>query len=96
MALTSRLVAGLLGAAIVGGAAAAQHQQDGLVNVAVGDIKTGDIVSNNTVAVDIAANVAATVRGTTVNAAVISEQLAKTGAFNCEGPDQFVRITPAR
>jgi hypothetical protein len=96
MAIRSKFVAMLLGAVLSVGTAAAQQQQAGLVNVAVGDIKTGDIASNNKVVVDVAANVAATVCGTTVNAAVISEQLAKTGAFKCEGPTQFVRITQAQ
>ena len=82
--------------ALAAGPVAAQQSQDGLVNVQVGDIKTGDIVSNNTVEVGVAANVAATVCGTTVNAAVISEQIAKTGSFLCQGATQFARITQSR
>ena len=42
-----------------------------------------------------AANVAATVCGVTVNAAVISDQVARTGSYACQGATQFVRITKA-
>jgi len=42
-------------------APAANQSQQGLVNVAIGDISTGDILSNNTVNVAVAANIAATV-----------------------------------
>ena len=47
-------------------APAANQSQQGLVNVAIGDISTGDILSNNTVNVAVAANIAATVCGVTV------------------------------
>jgi hypothetical protein len=73
----------------------AQQRQQGLVNVQVGDIKTGDILSNNNVQLAAAAEVAANVCGTTVNVAIISEQLSRTGNFRCEGATQFVRIKQA-
>ena len=70
-------------------------QQVGLVNVAIGDITTGDILSNNTVAVGVAANVAASVCGVTAQVGVIAEQVARTGAFRCENQQtsRFVQIT---
>jgi hypothetical protein len=70
-----------------------QQQQQGLVNVQVGNIKTGDILSNNNVELAAAVNTAVNVCGTTVNAAIISDQLTRTGSFRCEGATQFVRIT---
>jgi hypothetical protein len=74
---------------------AAQQRQEGLVNVQVGDIKTGDILSNNNVQLAAAVDTAVNVCGTTVNAAIISEQLTRTGSFRCEGATRFVRITQA-
>jgi hypothetical protein len=77
-------------------ATAEQQTQVGLVNVAVGDIKTGDILSNNNVTVEAAVGVIANVCGTTINAAVLSEQLNKTGNYRCQGKTQFVQITKAK
>jgi ABC-type uncharacterized transport system permease subunit len=74
-------------------AVAANQSQQGLVNVQIGDISTGDILSNNNVNVAVAANVAATVCGVTVPVAVLAEQVFRTGGFSCSGADQFVNIT---
>jgi class 3 adenylate cyclase len=69
--------------------------QTGLVNVAIGDITTGDILSNNTVAVGVAANIAANVCGVTAQVGVIAQQVAQTGGFRCENTttSRFVQIT---
>jgi hypothetical protein len=97
MSKSRRTVAALFVALLVAAFAMppvmAQQTQEGLVNVQVGDIKTGDIVSNNNVSVDAAVGVVANVCGTTVTAAVISEQLTRTGSYRCEGKTQFVQIT---
>ena len=74
-------------------AVAANQSQQGLVNVQVGDITTGDILSNNNVNVAVAANVAATVCGTTVPVAVLAQQVFRTGGFSCSSATQFVNIT---
>jgi hypothetical protein len=69
--------------------------QSGLVNVTVGDIETGDILSNNNVVVGAAAEIAANVCGIAVNPAVLSLQLVGGGVFKCENQQQgkFVQIT---
>jgi hypothetical protein len=94
---TQRIFSALLlsGALTLGGTAgaAAQQQQTGLVNVQVGDITTGDILSNNNVSVGAAANIAATVCGLTAQVGVISKQIARTGQFSCDGATQFARVT---
>jgi hypothetical protein len=64
--------------------------------VAIGDITTGDILSNNTVNVAVAANIAATVCGVTVPVAVLAEQVFRQGGFTCSGATQFVDITQRR
>jgi class 3 adenylate cyclase len=73
----------------------AQTTQTGLVNVAIGDIETGDILSNNRVAVGVAANIAANVCGVTAQVGVIAEQIARTGNFRCENQQtgRFVQVT---
>jgi class 3 adenylate cyclase len=73
----------------------AQQQQTGLVNVAIGDIETGDILSNNTLAVGVAANVAANVCGVTAQVGVIAQQIAHTGGYRCENQQtsRFVQVT---
>lgn len=75
--------------------AIAQQQQVGLVNVQVGDITTGDILSNITVPIGVAANVAANVCGVTAQVGVIASQVANTGGFSCENTQtsRFVQIT---
>ena len=77
-------------------ASAANQAQQGLVNVAIGDISTGDILSNNTVNVAVAANIAATVCGVTIPVAVLAQQVFRTGGFTCEGATQFVEIRQRR
>jgi hypothetical protein len=69
--------------------------QSGLVNVAIGDITTGDILSNNRVGIGVAANVAANVCGVTAQVGVIAEQVARTGNYRCENTttSRFVQIT---
>ncbi len=83
-------------AAIAAPAGAANQSQEGLVNVAIGDIETGDILSNNTVNLAVAANIAANVCGVTVPVAVLAVQLFRTGEVTCEGATQFVEITQRR
>ena len=74
--------------------AAAQHQ-NGLVNVSIGDIETGDILSNNNVVVGVAAVIAANVCGINVPVAVLSAQLLTQGKFRCDNKQtsKFVQIT---
>lgn len=69
--------------------------QNGLVNVAIGDITTGDILSNNRVGVGVAANVAANVCGVTAQVGVIASQIARTGGYSCENTttSRFVQVT---
>ena len=71
------------------------QQQAGLVNVEIGDNTTGDILSNNRVAVGVAAQGAATVCGVTAQVGVIAEQVARTGEFRCENQQtgRFVQVT---
>lgn len=69
-------------------------QQSGLVNVEVGDVLTGDILSNNRVGIGVAANIAANVCGVTAQVGVIARQVAQTGGYSCENEttNQFVQI----
>jgi hypothetical protein len=69
--------------------------QNGLVNVAIGDITTGDILSNNRVGIGVAANVAANVCGVTAQVGVIAQQVAQGGNFRCDNQQtsRFVQIT---
>ena len=82
----------MLGLAIA--PAMAQQRQGGLVNVAIGDITTGDILSNNRVGIGVAANIAANVCGTAVQVGVLASVLAHGGSFDCNNvTDSFVSIT---
>lgn len=83
-----------LGMAIVTPPAAAQNQT-GLVNVAIGDITTGDILSNNQVTVGVAANTAANVCGIELQASVLSALLDQQGSFRCENRQtlKFAQVT---
>jgi hypothetical protein len=94
-----KLLAGVLAtgtlAFVAAPAAAAQPEQNGLVNVMIGDVT---ILEN--VGVGVAANVAANVCGVQVNAAVIARQvigngeplaICETGEQGAEAP---VTITP--
>ena len=85
-------VAFALGLAVI---PAAAQQQNGLVNVAIGDVLTGDILTNNRVGIGVAAEVAAAVCGVTAQVGVIASQIAQTGAFDCtnEQNTEFVQIT---
>ena len=69
-------------------------QQAGLVNVAIGDITTGDILSENRVGIGVAAQIAANVCGVTAQVGVIASQIARTGGFDCENEQtsRFVEI----
>jgi hypothetical protein len=69
--------------------------QNGLVNVVVQDIETGDILSNNTVNVAVAANLVAQVCGITANAAILAVQLVDQSGqrFTCEGATQRITVT---
>jgi hypothetical protein len=71
--------------------------QTGLVNVAIGDITTGDILSNNTVTVEVGANIAANVCGIPVQVGVLALQLQNQGEFFCENKqtNRFARLTRA-
>jgi molybdopterin-binding protein len=71
--------------------AIAQQRQDGLVNVAIGDITTGDILSDITVNVGAGLNLAANVCGVSVG--VLARQLGQSGVARCETAEQFVDIT---
>ena len=66
-----------------------------LVNVEVGDITTGDILSNNNVTVGVAANIAANVCGIQLQAGVLSALLNQQGRFRCENKQtlKFVQVT---
>ncbi len=83
-------------AAVAAPASASNQSQQGLVNVQIGDITTGDILSNNTVNLAVAANIAATVCGVTVPVAVLAQQVFRTGEFSCSGATQSVLITQRR
>jgi ABC-type uncharacterized transport system permease subunit len=97
VAIAAAVATALLSFAALGAVAAPAHaanqSQRGLVNVQVGDITTGDILSNNNVNVAVAANVAATVCGVTVPVAVLAQQVFRTGGFSCSGATQFVNVT---
>jgi hypothetical protein len=75
---------------------AQQNRQDGVVNVAVFDVIDGDVLSNNTVNLAVAANIAANVCGVVVGVGVIADQVFRTGEFVCEGAEQGVSITQLR
>ncbi len=78
------------------GPAAAQQQADGLIVVQIGDITTGDILSENEVAIGVAAQIAANVCGVKVGpVAVLGTAVDRSGDTRtvCETGDQFVRFT---
>jgi hypothetical protein len=70
------------------------QDQTGLVNVAIGDITTGDILSNNQVNVGVAAQIATNVCGVPVQVGVLSLQLQRTGSFKCSNSQtgKFVQV----
>lgn len=69
--------------------------KDALVNVQVGDITTGDILSNNNVVVGVAANIATNVCGNQVQVGVLALELQRIGHFSCENKQtlKFVQVT---
>ena len=73
--------------------AAAQQTQDGLVNVQIGDITTGNILSNNNIQVGAAVDVIAQVCNVSLTAAVLTDTLNKSGSYSCQGPTQFTKVT---
>ena len=71
------------------------QDQTGLVNVSIGDITTGDILSNNRVTIGVAANTAANVCGIQLQASVLSALLNQQGAFRCSNNQtlKFAQVT---
>ena len=71
------------------------QDQTGLVNVSIGDITTGDILSNNRVTVGVAANTAANVCGIQLQAGVLAAFLDQNGSFKCSNQQtlQFAQVT---
>jgi hypothetical protein len=94
-AATAGLCALTLSIGLMTSPPAEAQTQNGLVNVAIGDITTGDILSNNRVGIGVAANVAANVCGVTAQVGVLAQQLADGGNFRCENTQtsRFVQIT---
>jgi hypothetical protein len=77
------------------GPAAAQQEADGLIVVQIGDITTGDILSENEVAIGVAAQIAANVCGVKVGpVAVLGQAVDRSGNTRtvCETGEQFVRF----
>ena len=91
---TAALSAMLLSFSMTVATPPAEAQQLGLVNVAIGDITTGDILSNNQVNVGVAAEIATNVCGIPVEVGVLSLQLQRTGNFRCENDQtlKFVQV----
>ena len=69
----------------------AQQTQSGLVNVQIGDITTGDILSDIDVNVGAGLNLAANVCGVSVG--VLARQLGQQGVATCDNGAQEVTIT---
>jgi hypothetical protein len=93
-ATMSALCAVMLSIGLTTTSPAAAHD-DGLVNVEIGDITTGDLLSNNRVTVGVAANTAANVCGIQLQAGVLSAFLAQSGRFRCENKQtlKFAQVT---
>ena len=75
--------------------AAAQQEADGLVVVQIGDITTGDILSENEVAIGVAAQIAANVCGVKVGPVAVLGTAVDAGGETetvCETGDQFIRL----
>ena len=66
--------------------AAAQPEQNGLVNVFI-----SDVLNNNEVGIGVAANVGANVCVGNVQVGVIANQVARTGGFTCQN-DQGAEV----
>ena len=68
------------------------QKQVGLVNVYVDDVLT-----NNNVTVNVAANIAATICGITAQVGVIADQIQKTGNYRCTSDTgETVQVTRNR
>lgn len=89
--LTTILAAALLALPLTAAPGLAAQQQSGLVNVQIGDIETGDILSDITVNVGVGLNLAANVCG--VNVGVLARQLGQQGVATCSTDDQEVTVT---
>ena len=91
--ITSIISALALVTVIAAAPASAKPDQAGLVNVAIGDISTGDILSDITIPVNAAVNLAANVCGVSVD--VITADLAPDGIANCKNDvsNRSVQIT---
>ena len=75
--------------------AAAQQNADGLIVIQIGDITTGDILSENEVAIGVAAQIAANICGVKVGPiAVLGTAVDASGDAEtvCETGDQFIRF----
>ena len=90
--IASTCAAAVLAFGITAVPAEAQRQA-GLVNVAIGDVTTGDILSNITIPVQAAVNLAANVCGVSVD--VITVDLAADGIATCSNTqnNRSVQIT---
>jgi hypothetical protein len=87
--IASLFASALMAVAVVAPAGAAQQQQDGLVNVAIGDITIQDVN------VGVAANIAANVCGIAVGpVAVLGRAVDRSGDATtvCTTGDQAVRL----
>ena len=94
LAVSATAVLTLLGG--MAGPAAAQQEADGLIVVQIGDITTGDILSENTVAIGVAAQIAANVCGVKVGPlAILGTAVDQSGdaMIVCRTGEQFVRFT---
>jgi hypothetical protein len=86
---------GMLFGGMAGPAAAQPQQADGLIVVQIGDITTGDILSENEVAIGVAAQIAANVCGVKVGPiAVLGVAVDASGDADvvCQTGEQFVRF----
>ena len=87
-----------IGALAVAGALATPVAADAQGPVITGglvDVTVNNVLNNNDVGIGVAAGVAAQLCGVTAQVGVISQQVARTGAFTCTNPagDQTVTIT---
>jgi molybdopterin-binding protein len=89
--ITTIVTAAALALPLAAAPATAQQSQKGLVNVQIGDIETGDILSDITVNVGVGLNIAANVCGVSVG--VLATQLGQQGVAHCQTDDQSVDLT---
>jgi hypothetical protein len=93
-------MAALFALTLVGGPAAAPpvvKASGPLVNVTIGDIQTGDILSNNTVELNVAADIAVNVCGLQTQAVFVAEEIVQTGWFDCQNEQRVfhgARVDP--